>query len=183
MSNAFITQGMSGINHIFQFRQRFPRPDLEFMTVGFHQPRCGFQTGHQRLTAAVKNNARAQLAQTAHPGGKPRRIHTFRQTAADDYHIELPEPGQRIGHKLLPFAFGDTETGEIQIRHRAAVFGQFHVDPRASRDHMKTVCQPVFTEKMLEFFLIIFPQKAADSYIHPEISQDFGDINAFSRRM
>lgn len=138
---------------------------------------------HQRLTAAVKNNARTQLAQAAHPGGEPRRIHTFRQTAADHHHIELPEPGQRIGHKLLPLAFGDTETGKIQIRHRAAVFGQFHVDPGAPRDHMEAVCQPVLTEKMLKFFLIILPQKAADSHIHPEVAQNFGDINAFSRRM
>ena len=183
MGNAFVPQGMGGVNHILQFRQRFTRPDLKFMTVGLHQPRRSFQTGHQRLTAAVKNNARTQLAQAAHPGGEPRRIHTFRQAAADHHHIELPEPGQRIGHKLLPLAFGDTETGKIQIRHRAAVFGQFHVDPGAPRDHMEAVCQPVLTEKMLKFFLIILPQKAADSHIHPEVAQNFGDINPFSRRM
>ena len=68
MGNAFVPQGMGGVNHIFQFRQRFTRQISQVHDDGWLSPATGvaFRPATSAPTAA-KNNARTQLAQTAHP--------------------------------------------------------------------------------------------------------------------
>ena len=165
MSNTLLAQRMRRINHIFHFRQFAACPDFQLTTVWFHQPRCRFQTRHQRFTTTIKDNARTLTAQARHPVGEGFRAYAGRQTAADAHHVELAQPAQRVIHKAFPVSRGDFKAGEIKVRYFTVFFGQFDVDTGTPLYNLKTVGNTQLAEQLLKTILVVFTQEAAHSDI------------------
>ena len=178
MGNSLLAQRMRRINHVFHFRQFAARPNLQLAPVWLHQPRCGFQTGDQRFTAAVKDNARTLATQANHPVSEGFRANAGRQ-AADAHHVELAQPAQGVIHKAFPVGRGHFKTGEVKIGHFTIFFRQLDVDTRPPLHHLEAVGNPQLAEQLLKTILVIFPQETANGDVNAEIFQHLRHVDTF----
>src|SRR5690606_32704463 len=142
-----------------------------------------FQTGDQRITAAVKDDARALAAQARHPVGEGFRAYAGWQTAADAHHVELAQPGQRIVNKTLPVRRRHFKAREVQIGHFPVFLRQFDVDTGTALNNLETVSNAQLAEQLLETILVIFTEESPHGDIDTAILEHLRDVNPFARSM